>query len=281
MKKLGFVDFCIDEWHAENYPAFIEAANKKFGTDYELGYVWAEDDAPAGKLTTDEWCAKHGAVHCASVKELCEKADHVLILSPSNPERHPGLAEKVFECGVSPYIDKTFAPDLETAEKIFALAKKHGVKFFSSSALRYADELSAYNGDARAVSITGGGSNIEEYIIHQIEMAVKCLGKGAGSLVSETIGNGDHITVSYPDGRSAEFLFSPALGFTAKVTGADGKTAEHDINSEYFVNLLGDICNFFDTGKTSFDPKDTIEVMRIRDAVIEGKGKPGESIRLK
>ena len=37
------------------------------------------------------------------------------------------------------------------------------------------------------------------------------------------------------------------------------------------MNLLGDICNFFDTGKTSFDPKDTIEVMRIRDAVIEGK----------
>ncbi len=281
MKKLGFVDFCIDEWHAENYPAFIETANKKFGADYELGYVWAEDDAPAGKLTTDEWCAKHGAVHCASVKELCEKADHVLILSPSNPERHLGLAEKVFERGVSPYIDKTFAPDLETAEKIFALAEKHGVKFFSSSALRYADELSEYNGDARAVSITGGGSDIEEYIIHQIEMAVKCLGTGAESLVFGKTGNGDHITVSYPDGRRAELLFSPPLPFTAKVTGADGKTAEHGINSEYFVNLLGDICDFFDTGRTSFDPRETIEVMRIRDAVIKGICAPGETIAIK
>lgn len=281
MKKLGFIDFCIDEWHADNYPAFLEAVNRKFGNDYTVGYAWAENDSPAGLMTTDEWCAKYGVEKCSSIKELCGKADHVLILSPSNPERHLALAEKVFECGVSPYIDKTFAPDLETAEKIFALAEKHGVTFFSSSALRYADELSAYNGDARAVSITGGGSNIEEYIIHQIEMAVKCLGKGAGSLVFETIGNGDHITVSYPDGRSAEFLFSPALGFTAKVTGADGKTAAHNINLEYFVNLLGDICNFFDTGKTSFDPKDTLEVMRIRDAVIEGKGRPGERIYLR
>ena len=47
------------------------------------------------------------------------------------------------------------------------------------------------------------------------------------------------------------------------------------------MNLLGDIYNFFDTGKTSFDPKDTLEVMRIRDAVIEGKGRPGERIYLR
>lgn len=280
MKKLGFVDFCIDEWHAENYPAFIEAANKKFGTDYELGYVWAEDDAPAGKLTTDEWCAKHGAVHCASVKELCEKADHVLILSPSNPERHLGLAEKVFECGVSPYIDKTFAPDLETAEKIFALAEKHGVTFFSSSALRYADELAGYNGDAKKIELTGGGRLLEEYIIHQIEMAVKCLGTGAESVVVNETSDGNDITVSYPDGREAKMRFAPPLGFTAKLTDAEGKVAEYEINSDYFVNLIGDICRFFDTGVTSFDPHDTLEVMRVRDGILRAAKTPGVCVKL-
>ena len=280
MKKLGFIDFCIDEWHANNYPAFLEAANRKFGNDYTVGYAWAENDSPAGLMTTDEWCAKYGVEKCSSIKELCGKADHVLILSPSNPERHLALAEKVFECGVSPYIDKTFAPDLETAEKIFAAAEKHGVTFFSSSALRYADELAGYNGDAKKIELTGGGRLLEEYIIHQIEMAVKCLGTGAESVVVNETSDGNDITVSYPDGREAKMRFAPPLGFTAKVTDAEGKIAEYEINSDYFVNLIGDICRFFDTGVTSFDPHDTLEVMRVRDGILRAAKTPGVFVRI-
>ena len=74
--------------------------------------------------------------------------------------------------GKTTYIDKTFAPDLETAKAIFAVAEKYNTKIFTSSALRYAEEIADYT-DVKNVMIKGGGRSLEEYIIHQIEMAVK------------------------------------------------------------------------------------------------------------
>ena len=43
MKKIGFVDYYISEWHANNYPAWIKEACQKKGLDFEVKYVWAEE----------------------------------------------------------------------------------------------------------------------------------------------------------------------------------------------------------------------------------------------
>ena len=58
MKKIGFIDYYLDEWHANNYPAWIELACEKLGVSAEIAYVWAEDPAPEGKMTTAEWCVR-------------------------------------------------------------------------------------------------------------------------------------------------------------------------------------------------------------------------------
>ena len=57
MKKIGFVDYYISEWHANNYPAWIKNYCKSAGLDYEVTYAWAEKDVSLvdGK-TTAEWC---------------------------------------------------------------------------------------------------------------------------------------------------------------------------------------------------------------------------------
>lgn len=280
MKKIGFIDYYLDEWHANNYPAMIAAYNRKNNSDYQLAYAWGEIDNPSGGLSNREWCEKFSAKLCGSIEEVCERSDHVIILAPSDPERHLDYAGRVFACKASPYIDKTFAPDCKTAKAIFDLAGKNGVKFFSSSALRYADELSVYNGDARSIYLTGGGSNFDEYIIHQLEMAVKCLGVGAESVRYEKYADQEYAEAAYCDGRHAKLFFSPCLPFTAAVAGADGRSAYHRISSPYFDNLIADIIRFFETGETSFDSAETLEVMKLREAVIAGKSRPGEWIRL-
>ena len=62
MKKIGFVDYYLSEWHANNYPAWIAEAAAKAGADYKLAYAWAElDVSPKDNVTTDEWCANYGA----------------------------------------------------------------------------------------------------------------------------------------------------------------------------------------------------------------------------
>ena len=36
MKKIGFVDYYISEWHANNYPTWIKEACEKLGTEYKV-----------------------------------------------------------------------------------------------------------------------------------------------------------------------------------------------------------------------------------------------------
>ena len=36
MKTIGFVDYYISEWHANEYPAWIKEANEKLGEDFNL-----------------------------------------------------------------------------------------------------------------------------------------------------------------------------------------------------------------------------------------------------
>ena len=77
MKKIGFVDYFISEWHANNYPAWIERICAEMGVDYKVAYAWAElDSSPVSGVSTDEWCEKFGTERCASIEELCEKSDY-------------------------------------------------------------------------------------------------------------------------------------------------------------------------------------------------------------
>ena len=269
MKTVGFIDYFLNEWHANEYPGMIRAYNEKYGKDYVFTCAWAEIDIPGG-MSTDEWCKNYGVERCATIEELCQKCDYVFVLAPSNPEKHLEYAKAVFACGKSPYIDKTFAPDYATAQAIYECAKANGVSFFSSSALRYADELNAYMATANAIFTTGGGSNFDEYIIHQIEMAVKCLGVGAEQVRYTKQAQQEWVDVAYANGKSAKMVFAPGLPFVAAVSDANG-TAYLPINSAFFDSLIADIFRFFETGEVSFAGEETLEVMKIREAAIAAK----------
>ena len=47
MKTIGFIDYFLNEWHANEYPSMIQAYNAKNGTDYQVKYAWAEMDIPS------------------------------------------------------------------------------------------------------------------------------------------------------------------------------------------------------------------------------------------
>ena len=269
MKKIGFIDYYISEWHANNYPKWIETACATLGADYKVAYAWAELDlSPKYDETTDQWCARFGTEKCSTIDELCEKSDVIFILAPSDPEKHLGYAEQALKHGKPTYIDKTFSPDLATAKKIFELAETYGTPFFSSSALRYGEELNTAF-DCNEIIVTGSGSNLHEYIVHQSEMVVKKLGKGADKIMSEQFGAQTHIHVSYADGRVATMIFAPSIPFTAYMAGNDGsKPVYSEIKSGYFLTLITDIVRFFEEGTVSFDLTETLEVMKLREGAI-------------
>lgn len=267
MIKIGFVDYYLSEWHANNYPAWIAQASAELGVDCKVAYAWAERDvSPIDGVTTDEWCARYGAQRCSTLEELCEASDVIVILAPTNPETHLGYAKTVLKHGKRTYIDKTFAPDLKTALEIFCIAKQYNTPFFSTSVLRYADELDSVP-CPRSIFVTGGGSNLPEYAIHLAEMVVKKLGVGASRVTAELRGDGYFFTVDYDDDRVATLIYAPKLPYTVYMSSRD-KQEWRAVKSQFFNGLIRDMLNFFETGEVSFDTAETLEVAKLRELML-------------
>ena len=273
--KIGFVDYYMSEWHANNYPAWIYEADK----DFRIAYAWAEQDvSPRDGVTTAQWCEKFGVEQCASIEELCERSDVILVLAPSNPEKHLPYAKAVLPYGKPTYIDKTFAPNAREAEEIFAIAKKHQTPLFSTSALRFAEELDAWE-ECNAMITTGSGSSLEEYIIHQIEMVVKKMGVGARAVRAIPFGGSYSFIVRFEGEREAMMSFLPGASFTVCMT--NGKKSHcAKVTSPFFVRLIADILRFYKEGKTSFDAAETIAAIKLRDGVLRAVETPDTWVEL-
>ena len=114
--KIGFIDYFLDEWHANHYPEWIRQASNG---EMTVCYAYADIDSPFGGKTTAEWCAAYGVEQCKTIEELVEKSDCIVVLSPDNCEQHERLCQSPLHSGKRCYVDKTFAPDLETAQRIF------------------------------------------------------------------------------------------------------------------------------------------------------------------
>jgi predicted dehydrogenase len=236
-----------------------------------VAYAWAElDVSPRDGVTTDQWCRQFGVQRCETLDELCQKSDVILVLAPSEPQTHLRYAEQVLKYGKRTYIDKTFAPDLETARRIFALGEQYNAPFFSTSALRYATELEEYP-DCRQIVVTGSGSNLAEYVIHLIEMVVKKLGTGAAAVKAEQIGEQTFLQVRYADDRAASMIYAQRMPYTVYM--CDGairreKAVYRKVESSFFDGLIERILKFYETGEDDFDGAQTLEVMRLRDGVL-------------
>lgn len=280
MKSIGFVDYYISEWHANNYPAWIKEVCERSGEDLEVKYAYAEQYvSPATGENTDEWCERFGVTKCETLDELCRLSDYIVVLAPSNPEKHLAYAEEVLKHGKNTYIDKTFAPDHATASKIFELGKKYGTRFFSSSALRYSKALEGLSG-AWSVTTFGGGSNFEEYAVHQAEMVIATLKEHPTAVRVERQGKQYISTVKFTGGRVATMVYSPSLTYAIAAEWENGETSYRQAAPGHFQNLIADMLCFFKTGDVSFDTSETLDVMKLREAAIKGTYALGEWIEI-
>ena len=276
MKRIAFVDYYLGNWHADNYPAWIREAASELGVEITLYGAYAKREvSPVNGVTTDDWCKEKRVKRFDDLDALCREADAIVILAPSDPEEHLPLAREAFKHGKPTYIDKTFAPDLKTAQEIFALASEYSVPFFSTSALRYATELSGMQARER-VDICGGGRTMEEYVIHQIEM-LTLLSGGEPVFAEACVTEGKTtVTLGLSDGITASLTHSPELAFSVST---DGKEAV-EITSSFFNGLIREMVRFLDTGVLPFDPNETLRAMRLRDAALLAASRPGEKITL-
>lgn len=269
-KKIGFIDLFIDEWHANNYPAWFREAAP--GGGFEMGLAWEE--APAGGRPLDVWCKEMGMTPARSIAEVVEGSDAICVLAPSNPEAHERLAELPLQSGKPVYVDKPFAPDRAAAERMFRLAEKHATPLMSCSALRYAAELAgAKAGDfvgqeISLAAVRGGGGNFAEYAIHQAEMIVALMGCGVQRVRRLGTGAAIQILVEYAGGRTGTLTWHPQLPFGIPVLVGPNKAVALDTLTNFFPNLIAAILEFFRSGHSPIPPEETLEIAALTAAAV-------------
>ncbi|MBE6608242.1 MAG: hypothetical protein E7633_06785 [Ruminococcaceae bacterium] len=272
MIKIGFIDYYLDEWHANNYPEMIKKASNG---EIAVAYCWAEIDSPHGGLTSKAWSEKHGIALCESEDELIEKSDVLCVLAPDNPETHERLCQKALKSGKITYVDKTFAPDKETAARILAVAEESGTPVITSSALRYADEYQNINknGLISAVSMSGGVPEI--YMIHQIEPLVMLLGTDVKRVCNFGTEKFPVFALEYASGARTTMVCSTGdYPFRMTLNYENGRHEIIDVKSDFFGNFIKNLIEFYKTGEILVPHDQTLAVMAIREACIVALCKP-------
>ncbi|MDR0642992.1 MAG: hypothetical protein LBG07_11095, partial [Treponema sp.] len=218
---------------------------------------------------------------CGGIEELCEKSDYLLILAPDNSEKHLEYARRVLPWGKPCYIDKTFAPSLEEATEIFALAEQYGTPLCSSSALRFALEIGEFKGGARSIISSGGGPSFATYAVHQMEMIVKVMGTGAEKIMGLINGENKSLVIRFGDGKGA--LFNQAAGSSAPFAvsvEAGGKTEYRPIESDFFRAFIDNLLGFYETGKPLASKEETLSVIALIEAGEKALAEPFRWISL-
>ena len=92
MKKIGFIDYYLNEWHALNYPEMIGSIQNEFDEEFRITHAYAEIDHP--NMSTDEFCKKYHVIRCSSIDEICHECDYLILLYPDDPERKSEVIKK-------------------------------------------------------------------------------------------------------------------------------------------------------------------------------------------
>lgn len=275
--KIGFIDYYLDEWHANNYPDWI----RELDPNMEVAYAYAVIDSPKGGLTTDEWCKQHGVTRCMTMEEIVEKSDALTVLSPDNCELHEALCQVALRSGKRVYIDKTFAPDYDTAKRIFDLANAYHTPCYSTSALRFAQEYLTVNREQIESIASVGGNAFEIYVIHQLEPIIMLMQASVKRMMGMQTERFYTLTMEFEDGRLATVNgYTCGLPFTLHFAMKDGHNHTAVAKSDFFKDFLRALVKFYQTGEVPVTQAETLRIAAARGAAVEAMKHPGEWIVL-
>lgn len=222
-----------------------------------------------------------------SIDGLCGKVDAILLESVDG-RKHLEQAKAAFKCGKPVFIDKPLASTYPDALAIAAAAKAANVKWFSSSSLRWAPQMSTMKSAAnKSVTVWGPGPvdkshylELSWYAIHPMEMLYAIMGPGCVE-VTRISSHNDVVVGKWSDGRLGTVqVLRPyggygAIAYTEKSVVESGK-----INVSY-VPMVREIVKFFQTGVVPVDNAETLEMFAFMDAAQKSKEQGGKPVKVK
>ena len=263
-QRIGFVDFDLNNFHADVYLKLLR------GDLRARGFTVAGATALQAE-SSQAWCAQNGVPYYSDVDALDAHVDCYAVLAPSNPEVHESLCQRVFPCGKPTYVDKTFAPDLAAAERMFALADQHGVAMQTSSALRYSnvqERLAEIEDDLLHIITWGGGSSFGEYAIHPLELAFSCMGPDVQRLHRRGAGEYAQLLLDFSNNRTAvvNVYTNTSTPFAAMLTTTNNTEYIAVDSSTIFRNTTEAMLDLFESGTETINRRETLAIHSTLDA---------------
>ncbi|SFB82244.1 Tat (twin-arginine translocation) pathway signal sequence [Parapedobacter composti] len=225
-----------------------------------------------------------------SIAELLEQVD-VVLLETNDGRLHLEQALPVFKAGKRLFIDKPIAASLADAKAIFEASETYGVPTFSSSSLRYVENIPDLKSGKLIGNITGvdafAPATLEPshpdlfwYGIHGIEILYAVLGTGCQEVRRIYGAETDIVVGTWADGRVGVFrgLRSGKNGYGGMAYGEKGQAVIGKYSG--YLPLLYHIVEYFDTGVVPISPAETLELVAFMEAADLSKRKGGGPINV-
>lgn len=270
--KVGFIDYYLDEWHANHYPQLLQ---QKSGGRLEVAYAYGKIDSPITGKTSKQWCKEFGVQHCETVEEVVEKSDVLIVLSPDNCEMHEELCQKPLMSGKRTYVDKTFAPDQKTAKAIFEVAEAHNTPCYSTSALRFASEYEALKGQKIQAAAFWGPYDLETYSIHQLEPMIMLMQGNVKRVLAQQSGGWTQICLEWSDGRAASLTCTGKDGAFWANIDLEQENRTFQITSDNFGAFIENLVAFLEGEDIPVTHSETVKIMAVREACLKASRQPG------
>lgn len=236
---------------------------------------------------------KYGVEIVASIEELLTKVDAVLLESVDG-RPHLAQARPVFKSKKRVFIDKPFAASYADAREIVRLSRESGTPFFSSSSLRYANDVVGLKTKPELGGILGAMAfspspteshhpDLFWYGIHGVETLYTLMGAGCESVTRTNTAGADVVTGKWKDGRLGTFrgIRDGKQDYGAIAFGAKANAGTTPPMKVDYRNLLVEIIKFFQTGVAPITPEETLEIMAFMEAADLSKARGGAPVALK
>ncbi len=264
MIKVGFIDYYLDEWHANTAPKHLEEHSNG---EVKVCYAYGEVPSPKG-VTSEAWCEKMGIECCTTIAEVIEKSDVLVILAPDNCERKEDLTREALASGKPCFVDKPFGTDLASAKRMFAIAEKTGTPVYTCSALRYAEEYTTVDRAAvKSLVAMCPQNSYDNYILHALEPAMMLMEEPAKRAMAVKKDDAFYsVTIETESGR---YIVVNSFNYDSPYMmniSIPTRNQLIDCSYDFWIGHYKTMVEFFKTGKEPITHKETLMIAAAREA---------------
>ena len=223
-----------------------------------------------------------------TIEAAAENVDGIFLESVDG-RQHLEQFEKIARFGTPVFIDKPFTTSVEDARRISELSEKFKAPVYSCSSIRYARGIENIAHDKKmfGCEVFGPMPILEDfpglfwYGIHSAEILFSKMGRGCREVVVHHTETADVVTGIWEDGRVGTLYGYRMTGLST--FGCTVFTDEGIFQSvaqkepPYYAMIMPKILEFFRSGKSPIDLKETLEITGFLEAANKSR-QTGKSV---